>query len=243
MPFPITKEWLIANYLFGLDLTNDKGVEYPDSLYEHAILSAKDWAKRALDLELDEREVTERHDWDINQWSSYIWLQVRRKPLQRVTALAFMYGNHRIMQAHPDWIVEIIPEAGQFQVMPVSGAVQSTPVVGIVPWLMPNFASRATPGFYEVKYTAGFEEIPADILHLIAMQASMNVLNPAGDMIAGAGVAAKAVSIDGLSTSISTTSSATNAGYGARIIQYQKDMKRLIPTIRNYYHGFRMGVA
>lgn len=32
-------------------------------------------------------------------------------------------------------------------------------------------------------------------------------------------------------------SSATNAGYGARIIQYEKEMKDLIPLLRRKYHG------
>ncbi len=74
------------------------------------------------------------------------------------------------------------------------------------------------------------------------MMASLYVLNPAGDLIAGAGIASKSIGIDALHQSINTTSSATNAGYGARIIQYQKDLKPLLKEIRSEYHGVQMAV-
>jgi hypothetical protein len=34
---------------------------------------------------------------------------------------------------------------------------------------------------------------------------------------------------------VNTTSSATNAGFGARIIEYQKEIKQLLPNLRRYY--------
>jgi len=58
-----------------------------------------------------------------------------------------------------------------------------------------------------------------------------------GDLISGAGIAAKSLSIDGLSQSISTTSSATNSGYGARILSYQKRITKELKTIRSFYKG------
>ncbi len=84
--------------------------------------------------------------------------------------------------------------------------------------------------------------LPEDILSALGMMASLYVLNPAGDLIAGAGIASKSIGIDALHQSINTTSSATNAGYGARIIQYQKDLKPLLKEIRSEYHGVQMAV-
>ena len=75
------------------------------------------------------------------------------------------------------------------------------------------------------------------------MKASLGPLNIAGDLIAGAGIATKSISIDGISQSIGTTASATNAGYGARIIQYDKQIKDQMATLRNYYLGMQMVVA
>ena len=60
-------------------------------------------------------------------------------------------------------------------------------------------------------------------------------LNIAGDLIAGAGIATQSISIDGLSQSVGTTSSATNSGYGARVIQFNKELKELMTTLRAKY--------
>jgi len=77
--------------------------------------------------------------------------------------------------------------------------------------------------------------IPANILHVAGMWSSMWCLNTAGDLVAGAGIASASKSVDGLSQSVSTTSSATNAGYGSRIIQYKKDISQAIAALQGVY--------
>jgi hypothetical protein len=81
------------------------------------------------------------------------------------------------------------------------------------------------------------------IRDIIGMKAAMGPLNIAGDLIAGAGIASKSISLDGLSQSISTTSSATNAGYGSRIIQYTKQIDGMMEGMRERYQGINMVVS
>jgi hypothetical protein len=38
-------------------------------------------------------------------------------------------------------------------------------------------------------------------------------------------------------------SSATNAGFGARLTQYQKELKEVVPKLTQYYKGLRMRVG
>jgi hypothetical protein len=78
-------------------------------------------------------------------------------------------------------------------------------------------------------------EVPRDIMQAIGWLASMLPLDTAGDLIAGAGIANYSVSLDGYSESVGTTSSATNAGYGARILSYQKQLKDALPRLRARY--------
>jgi len=80
--------------------------------------------------------------------------------------------------------------------------------------------------------------IDRDLMHLIGMYASVHILNTAGDLIIGAGIANKSVSTDGISTSVGTTSSPTNAGYGARIIQLNRQIAALKDQLWRKYHGF-----
>jgi hypothetical protein len=101
------------------------------------------------------------------------------------------------------------------------------------------------PALFRVSYKAGFKkgQVPHLIKEIVGMKASMGPLNIAGDLIAGAGIATKSLSLDGLSQSISTTASATNAGYGARILQYNKEIEERMKNLRSYYTGINMVVA
>ncbi len=76
---------------------------------------------------------------------------------------------------------------------------------------------------------------PPALVKAILMIASMLPLDIAGDLIAGAGIAQQLISVDGLSQQIQTTSSATNAGYGARILSFQNQLKVLLPALRSQY--------
>lgn len=91
----------------------------------------------------------------------------------------------------------------------------------------------ALPGPLTVTYSAN--NVDPLIIKAILLIASMLPLNIAGDLIAGAGVASQSLSIDGLSQSINTTASATSAGYGARIIQYSKELAGIMATLRSEY--------
>lgn len=83
--------------------------------------------------------------------------------------------------------------------------------------------------------------IPADLLQAIGYKASLLPLDIAGDLIAGAGVANKSASLDGLSASVGTTSSATNSGYGARVLQFERELKGLLPALRARYRAVNFG--
>ncbi len=86
-------------------------------------------------------------------------------------------------------------------------------------------------------------QVPADVLDAIGNMASRNALNIAGDLIAGAGIASKSVSQDGLSQSINTTASATNSGYGARIIQFEKYLDVLMPSLVAKYRRYLLAAV
>ena len=75
------------------------------------------------------------------------------------------------------------------------------------------------------------------LIKAISLLAAISPLDIAGDLIAGAGIANFSVGVDGLSQSIGTTSSATNAGYGARIISYQKQLKELMRILKAKYRS------
>jgi hypothetical protein len=86
-----------------------------------------------------------------------------------------------------------------------------------------------------ISYTA--DTLPPDIVRAIALKSSLLALNVAGDLIAGAGIAQSSIGVDGLSQSIATTASATNAGYGARVLQFEREYKALLSTLKANYRA------
>lgn len=263
-PAIITREELINRYLVGLNLTDDYGQEFPDELYTFAIEVATAWLATALDIDLlpvefygkddDDRLQNEEDDegrfgaerHDFYSPDAFMSLKLKRRPLRgSPTEIRLRYPGvtEPVLTVPKDWIVVTDPLCGRVEVVPAVGSVTSI-TGGGTPFVYGKHYGFL-PGALRVDYKAGFApgKVPADIKHLLFLVASMNALNPAGDLIAGAGVASLSLSMAGLAQSLSTTSSATNAGFGSRIIQYAKDLKTMLPTIRSKYHGPSLAVA
>ena len=77
--------------------------------------------------------------------------------------------------------------------------------------------------------------IPDSIIKCILYIAAALPLDTAGDLIVGAGIANFNLELDGLTQRIDTTSSATNSGYGARILSYKQQMKSTLTRLKKSY--------
>lgn len=230
-------------YLFGLDLTDDAGNEFPDLMFEWGIRWAIANAERHLDIKIRPTALVERHDYYAEDYQNWTLIRLREAPVVSVEAVTVKWPSDTNVITFPDEWIQLLPEEGQINIVPTSGSLSQVLLTAGGSFL-PLIAAgrRFVPGILEVQFTAGFAEgqVPMDIRDLIGKWACFAPLNVAGDLIVGAGIASKSVSLDGLSTSISSTSSATNAGYGARLLQYQKEIKEVVPTLKRYYKGIRM---
>ena len=236
-------------YLFGVDLTDDDGNPFPDRMFTHYIESAIAWMEKELDIPITPIEIVdELHDHLAGDYGRWGWFDLYQFPIICIREVGFQYPSQdsRVIIQN-EWIV--LPEdgtSGLIQIVPGQGSIAD--VLLIPGQLMPMWsgATGRVPGVWRFTYRAGFEidEIPADIKDAIGMKAAIQIFNIAGDLIAGAGIANTSISVPGLSQSIGTTSSATNSGYGARIGQYEKQLKEMLPNLRRYYgKGTRMVVA
>jgi hypothetical protein len=244
----ISTDELKKIFLFGIDLTNDNGDPFPEEMYEFYIRSAQEWLEKELGgLILCEREITdETHDYHSNDYVARSMFKLFRYPVQSVSkvAIQFPLAENEIV-FDPKWyraestngMVNLVPTQGTFSSILLSQGGNYLP-------LLYN-GLQYVPSLWRISYKAGFkkDQIPTQIKEIIGMKASMGALNIAGDLIAGAGIATKSISLDGLSQSISTTSSATNAGYGARILQYNKEVDARMKHLREYYGGINMVVC
>ncbi len=242
----LTVDELKTIFLFGLDLTNDDGVPYPDTIYVHYIQKGIADLERNLDIRLVPTRFEEHHDWYRQDYQSYGFLKLRETPALQVDEVTLEYPEGTtIITFDPTWIrldksggtIQILPARGTFTQFLITAGGSFLPVV--------MGGAAFIPDLIKVTYFAGFGlgQLPANLKDMVGKYASMGPLNIAGDLLGGAGIASQSISIDGLSQSFNTTSSATNAGYGARLIRYDKEIKDMLPTLRNYYRGLRLVVV
>lgn len=242
----LTVPQLKQRYLFGVDFRDDTGKFLDDRTFQFYILAAIEWFEHQLDIKLLETSIVETQDYNVNDYQAYNFLQLDNYPLISVEEFNVQYPTGQTVVRYPNEWIRLDKEHGHLRVVPTAGTLSEI-LIGQGGSYLPAIYNglQSLPHLFEIRYTAGFEDcrVPANILDLIGMFASLGPFNIFGDLIAGAGIANVSLSIDGLSQSIGTTSSATNAGYGSRIIQYLKQIKEQIPVLRRYYKGIRMAVA
>ena len=242
----LTVEQLKARYFFGVNLTDDSGNPLPDATFEHFILQAIRWFEHQIDIPILPQTFIDEHDYHRSAYEAFNYLQLDNYPVISVEEFRVQYPSGQSVIVYPQEWIRLNREKGQVQAVPTAGTLSEF-LIGQGGTFLPAVYNgmHYLPHLFTVEYTAGFEEgkVPANIVDLIGMFASFGPLNVFGDLIAGAGIANISLSMDGLSQTIGTTSSATNSGYGARILQYQKQIKEQIPNLRRYYKGIRAVVA
>lgn len=97
------------------------------------------------------------------------------------------------------------------------------------------FVNIPESGVTDVIISYKLHTLPNAIVKAILYVAGILPLDTAGDLLAGAGIGQFSLSVDGLSQNVATTASATSAGYGARILSYQKQLASTISSLRNKY--------
>jgi len=254
-------------YLWGVNLTDDYGTPYPDKLFLHYLRTAVSWLERQLDIPIIKQVlVDERSDFMRDDWDKWMMVQLSRHPVISVEEVSLQLPGGTKQVIPKDWL-RVQRHEGTVQLVP-SGAPATGLLLGRTGYYLPFAYSGAKciPDAFHVKYTAGFgpapegswgfapgsepasvsypdpdlDVLPAIIQDLVMKIASGGPFNIAGDLVAGAAVASYSIGIDGLSQSLNTTSSATNAGYGARLIQYRQEIKDQIPSLKRYYHGAKV---
>lgn len=240
----ITATWLKNIYFFGIDLTDENGNPMPDEIFELGIHQAKNYIESKTNVKLEPTEIkSELRDYIITDYSNWGYFSTYYKPVNEVTRLQIRYGSGTY-SLPLDWI-RIKKEQGIINLIPTASTYGTTIISSdgsFLPILFRRFSY--VPAIIEIDYKAGFDDLPDLILNTIGMQATLNAFDILGDLVGGgAGIANYSISIDGLSQSVGTTSSPTNAGYGARILQYQKEIKENIKTIKAKYQGIPLSAG
>ena len=156
--------------------------------------------------------------------------------LLRVDQLYGAVANTRVVQINNEWI-EIASPSGYVQLVPFNTEV-AFDFMGLI-WVEALRGATPIPNFWHYNLLAGLRECPGDILELVGRHAAIPLLTSAGAAFRG-GYSSQSISRDGVSESVSYTSSAIYGVYSASIEDYRNWIRENLPAIRNRYRGPQM---
>lgn len=239
-------------YMWGVKCQNADGTELPDEIYEFYIKAAQKELEDILNIKLSPQVIVETRDYNYQDYCTYGFMRCSY-PVCKAFYLKGKFGEAEQIVYPKEWLsvkrsnevpetfyrnLYLIPNQGGYQ----NGSASGVTFNGIFGSNLLWRSRTHIPNYWEIRYLTGFTEIPADLLNVIGMTAAINVFHIAGDLILGAGIASFSLGVDGLSQSISSTSSATNAGYGARVLGYSDKIKQILPILQAKYGGFNVSV-
>jgi len=184
----------------------------------------------------------EPYDFDPLEWSEYGFVQLRHFPVIKVTRAVWLNPvRGQIMDMIANKWIRVEKGFGQIRMFPTTGFTYGPYSAYGMMWT--GVGSTRYPGAFEFDYETGYENsdfVPEGLRAAIGKYATIKALAVIGDGLL-AGFSSQSVSLDGLSESFSSTQSATSAYFGARIVQYQKEIKEFLERNRYKYAPIPIG--
>lgn len=230
-------------YLWGQDpaFVADDGKTQPEYTYAHNIRYGIAKVEKKLGIKLLPTRIVEKHDFMRENGvarGEYPFFPLDAFPVIDIESVKLMLPGADPFTYPASWL-RWHADDGQLYIVP-----DGTGALPVAATAYPS-SRRLIPDAYEITYFAGFkpDNFPVDLKEVVGKEGAFGPLNVGGDLVGGAGLAGSSLSLDGLSQSITTTNSSTNAGFGARLIQYEKELKETYKTLVPYYRGLRLRVA
>ena len=244
---------IFSLYLYGIKIQAGDGTAFSSESMRFYIQAAQKEVENYFNLKLmlqfigQEKLTYYRADY----WQSFPIL-FTNYPVNKPISLTGRYNNIEQISYPTQWLTTHQNSYGMYKcrvsIVPTGSASATANAEVILSGITTQLGSqhfRMIPDYFDIQYITGFdiENFPMDLINLVGMLACFGPLNIAGDLILGAGIASQSLGVDGLSQSISSTSSATNAGYGARILQYNKQIQDTAKKIKLVYDEIKLVVV
>lgn len=247
----ITFDYVRRTYLFGIPLKAADGSEMTNSALRGYLDSAVAEIERELQLKLSQQTIEESVDFYYEDWRNWNFVKTTY-PVNKPFLLEGWAGSVRQISYPQNWLSSRKSSEGSFfrQISlipagPSDGLNTNNNIVysGIIPYS--GFQGYGTiPNYWRVRYCTGFTKnsIPQDILDATSLLCAIKVMFAVGNVLIGAGVTSKSLSIDGLSQSVGY-----NAGqggvFGSQVVTYQRDYAEKMKNLRRFYRGIGLAVG
>jgi hypothetical protein len=234
-------------YFYGVTILDRSGQALSKEAWKHYVKASQEAWEHEFGIKFVKQIIEETVDFNRDEYRNWGYLEVTY-PVVRPFRTTGMLGNVRQLDYPEGWLsskrttegagfwrrIFVVPAQ---TTEPTTGGGNSILYSGVLPWTsMTSF--KFIPNYWSCVYCTGFDRVPRDLLDIVGKSAAISIFDIAGDIALGqAALASYSLSIDGLSQSIGTTNSATNAAFGARIINYQKEIKTQADQVRTFYKG------
>ena len=244
---PISATELEGMFFFGISIKDQSGNRMSEQDINFNIRSAMEEMEGFLNIKMVRQVIKENVQFSRNDFRHWGYVPTTY-PVACPSKLVGFLGKIEQVTYPSSWLTVKKSNDGiayhrSMYMVPSSDAVavdnNSVIYSGVAPHVN-YYGSSQVPFYWDVTYVTSFDRIPEDILMIMGKWATINIFAQLGDIILGAGIASQSLGIDGLSQSISTTSSATSSGYGSRIIQYKEDIKKSLPRLASKYKGMTL---
>lgn len=242
----ISSSEFLALYFYGIpiDIANDGTSLSPETIDSYILASQQEF-QRFFDMKLKNQLITETRTYHRDDYVSNNFPNMQTSwPVKKGLSVAGLLNDVEQIFYPEEWINWQESSDGMyFKMMNLvpTGSTQTADTNVIVLGIMNQIGFQRytqVPNYWTLQYITGFDSLHYDLLNIIGKSAAIGLFNVLGDIILGQpALASYSVSLDGLSQSISTTNSATNAAFGARIINYNKEIKISVDRLKTAYKG------
>lgn len=261
----LTPDDMRYTYMWGIDFKATNNASFTDEQINYFIIAATAEMARQLNITIpkrrimsvdtiDNKHLAKRKDYDdeeplydfaFRKIQRYGMIQTKQRPIIKTSRCTLI---NRGANGEPDY-VNLLPSTtldkknGVIKFLKRPFKPNDT-WNGINAAISPYGAETWNNHlFYAIDYEAGFEtsdDIPEDLRQNIGIMAAISLLNVIGDGLM-AGFSSSSLSMDGVSESFSSTQSATSSMYGARIMEYRKELEDYIQANKFKFGFFRVG--
>lgn len=260
----LNADLLKSQYLTGLSLTGADGQELPPDFYAQHIANAIAKLEDMTNVDILTRvNIGERHDYDVNNYQRFGYIQLFRVPVQRVLGFRAAYPGGQAASYPGEWL-RLDQRYAQLHMVPTIGSGQLLLGAGgdYLPYIFSGMGYL--PSLWEIDYVSGFSDdtsplartngvnisdqgvtggVPRMIADAIMKLAVVEILSVMSDTVAPIGQTSQSLGVDGLSQSRSYGVQA----FKSRVDRYLGDLglpgppySGLIAQIRNTYLGFTL---
>lgn len=227
---------LKTKYATDIDFEGLAGQRLTCATIEQKIKIEQVKLQNMLDIKIAKIKLQEKQDYSKYEFAEWGYIQCMYN-IKEILSIGGYIRNREVLTIENDW-VDIKEQEDQFRnlyIMPSDSGLWHTNLAALV--FRHGYNSDFVPNFWRLEYLSGFDNIPLDLLEAIGKLTMLQVYNILGNILFGVGIASTSKGIDGLSQSVGTTQSATNALFGASITTLEDQLKYEIPALKGKYKG------